>query len=504
MTARSRCSAAVILFAVAACFLVAGCQGRGGAGVVRVTPKPLGEPEGPAQAAAGTDRADASAARPRISIDPQYTVLQVVNVNLDQDPEEEQVIAVKRVADVGSPVRVLVVDADHSRGTYYFQSWESDTSATDVRVFSVSARDIIGDHSLQIVVNGMNEAGKLTLDVFRLLPPSQGKGLLYRPVCQMVADEITVDESERPDSYSTDPKPGASFPIIAYLRDPDSQNVMDLVRIRYSWNPSEGRYVPGAAEKIPGEEVQQAQLKSLFTGSGEQGFEQFIAGSWVQVVKDSFASIITFDPIGRRISLSSGNTQEAYLWRESLRTIYNTLRAVGENETVLQIRLIRTFSITVNDPNTITVTIRSNDSDESSTVTYTKVNDDIRQKLLDRPDAQAILSPLPLSGRYTGKRGLTIEFHAPSVTWTDNGGQRTGSYVLFSVGGGTILSTRFRTQPGTPDQISSWLVDYNEKKDATSSTRTLVLSPVQLTVNGYEEANGDDVSLLQYQDLRKK
>ena len=504
MTIRTPVSRGAILLAAAACFFVAGCQGRGGAGVVHVTPKPRGDTEGQPQAAAGPERPNDAAQRPRIWIDPQYTVLQIINVNLDQGPDEKQVIAVKRVADVGSPVRLIVVDADPSRGTYYFPSWESDTSATDLRVFSLSARDIIGDHSLQIVANGMNEAGKLTLDVFRLLPPSQGKGLVYRPVCQLVADEITVDESERPDSYATDPKPGISFPVVAYLRDPDSQNVMDLVRIRYSWNTTEGRYVPGAAEKIPGEEVQQAQLKSLFTGSGEQAFEQFISGSWVQVVKDSYASIITFDPVGRKISLSSGNTQEAYLWRESLRTIYNPLRAVGENETVLQIRLIRTFSITVNDPNTITVTIRSNDSDESSTVTYTKVSDDIRQKLIDRPDAQAILSALALAGRYTGKRGLTVEFQAPSVTWTDNGGQRTGSYVLFSVGGGTILSTRFRTQTGAPDLISSWLVDYKEKKDATSATRTLTLSPVQLTVNGYEEANGDDLSLLQYQDLKKK
>jgi hypothetical protein len=480
------------------------CQGRDGTGVVRVAPKSPGEAEGPVAVAAGTDQNDSSAVRPRIWIDPQYRVLQIINVNLDQDPDEEQVIAVKRVADMGSPVRLLVVDADPARGTYYFQSWESDTSATDIRVFSLSARDIIGDHSLQIVASGMNDAGRLTLDVFRLLPPSQGKGLVYKPVCQLVADEITVDENERPDSYATDPKPGTSFPVIAYLRDPDSQNVMDLVRIRYSWNPGEARYVPGAAEKIPGEEVQQAQLKSLFTGSGEQAFEQFISGSWVQVVKDAYASIITFDPIGRKISLSSGNTQEAYLWRESLRTIYNTLRAVGENETVLQIRLIRTFSITVNDPNTITVTIRSNDSDESSTVIYTKVSDDIRQKLIDRPDAQAILSPLALSGRYAGKRGLTVDFQATGVTWTDGGGQRTGSYVLFSVGGGTILSTRFRTQPGEHDQISSWLVDYREKMDSTSAIRTIILSPVQLTVNGYEEANGDDLSLLQYQDLKKK
>jgi hypothetical protein len=261
--------------------------------------------------------------------------------------------------------------------------------------------------------------------------------------------------------------------------------------------------VPGSPEKIPGEEVQQAQLRSLFTGSGEMGFEQFISGSWVQVVKDTYASIITFDPVGRRISLSSGNTQEAYVWRESLRTIYNTLRVVGENETVLQIRIIRTFSITVNDPNTITVTIRSNDSDESSTVTYVKVNDDIRQKLIDRPDAQAILSPLALSDRYVGKRGLTVDFQGTRITWTEDGVRRDGTYVVFSIGGGTILSTRFHAGPGQPDKLTSWLVDYKEKRDAASATRTLVLSPVQLTVNGYEEANGDDLSLLQYKELKK-
>jgi hypothetical protein len=441
--------------------------------------------------------------RPRIWIDPQYTVRQVINVNLDQDADEEQVIAVKKIADMGSPVRILVVDADPARGTYYFQSWDSDTSATDIRVFSLSARDLIGDHSLQIVASGMNEAGRLTLDVFRLLPPSPGKGLLYRPVCQLVADEISVEESERPDSYTTDPKPGTSFPIVAYLRDPDSHNVMDLVRIHYLWNAAEGRYVPGTAEKMPGEEVQQAQLRTLFTGSGEQAFEQFISGSWVQVVKDTYASIITFDPVARRISLSSGNTQEAYLWRESHRTIYNRLLVVGENETVLQIQLIRTFSITVNDPNTITVTIIGNDSGESPTVSFTKVSDDIRQKLIDRPDAQAVLSSLALSGRYSGRQGVAVDFQAPRLTWADRDGQRAGTYVLFSFGGATILSIRFHTETGDPDQISSWLVDYKERKDPISETRTLNLSPVKLTVNGYEEANGDDLSFQQYRDLRK-
>jgi hypothetical protein len=502
-----------ILRAAALCALLSAalgaCQPRDGSGVVRIVPKAQGQgatPEPAAIAAAGTEPGNT---RPRVSIDPRYTVIQILNINLDQDADEEQVIAVKRISEVGSPVRLIVVDADPNRGTYYFQSWDTDTSATDSRIFSLAAKDLIGDHSLQIVASGMNEVGKLTLDVFRRQPPSLGQGLTYKPVCQLVADEINVEESERPESYATGPKPGAPFPIVAYLRDPDSQNVMDLVRIRYAWNPDAARFVPGAAEKIPGAEVQQAQLRALFTGSGEQAFEQFISGSWVQVAtsakaKDTYSSIIDFDPFRRKISLSSGNTQEAYIWRESYRTIYNSLRAVGENETVLQIQLIRTFFITVNDPNTITVTIISNDSGESPSATYTRVNDEIRQKLIDRPDAQVVLSPISLLGRYAGKQGLSIDFQPPRVIWTDNTQQRAGTYVLFSLGGRTILTTRFHSETGGADQITSWLVDYKEKRVSSTTTRTLGLSPVQLTVNGFEEANGDDLSVQQIQDLKKK
>ncbi len=211
----------------------------------------------------------------------------------------------------------------------------------------------------------------------------------------------------------------------------------------------------GPRRRSPASKCSRPSFERSFTGSGEEAFEQFISGSWVQVpaaaqakAKDTYPSIIDFDPLGRKISISSGNTQEAYIWRESYRTIYNSLRAIGENETVLQIQLIRTFFITVNDPNTISVTIISNDSGESPSATYTRVNDDIRQKLIDRPDTHAILSPLSLLGRYTGRQGLSIDFQSPRVTWTDNLRQRTGTYVLFSLAGGTILTTRFRSEAG--------------------------------------------------------
>lgn len=189
--------------------------------------------------------------RPRIMIDPRDTVLQVINAQLTKGPGEEQVIAVKRMADVNSPVRLIVVDIDPERGTYYFPSWESPTDATDNRIFSLAVRDLLGDHDVEIVASGMNKDGKLTLDVFRRITAPFRGDLAYAPVCQIVADDIHILESDRPDSYADDPKNGQSFPIETYIRDPDSQNVMDLLKITYQWSPQDGRYVPGLPEKVP-------------------------------------------------------------------------------------------------------------------------------------------------------------------------------------------------------------------------------------------------------------
>jgi hypothetical protein len=370
---------------------------------------------------------------------------------------------------------------------------------------------VVGDHQAEIVATGTNEAGKLTLDVFRPNPPVQGKGLEYRPICQLVADEVSIEESDRPESYSAERKPGASFPILAYLRDPDSQNVMDLVRLRYTWNDKEGRYAPGTAEKIPGAEVQQAQLKALFTSSGEDAFEQFISGSWVQVIPPTkknpaptYGGIIDFDTRSRRISLLSGNTQEAYVWRESHRTIYNSLRAIGENATVLQIQLMRTFYISVTTPTTIDVKIGGNESGDSPTATYTRVTDDIRAHLLGGVDSQISMLGLSLSGRFLGAQGQAVEFHAPELTWANADGQKPGTFVLFSLGGNPVMSVRFHRGVRARDQIISWLVDYKERKEPGRVVRVLTLSPIHLTVNGYEDANGDALVLQQYQSTPSK
>ena len=99
------------------------------------------------------------------------------------------------------------------------------TNATDNRIFSLAVKDLVGDHDVQIEASGMNKDGKLTLDIFRRGQDPHGTELVYVPVCQIVADDIHVEESDRPDTYAMDQKNGDSLPVDTFVRDPDSQDV---------------------------------------------------------------------------------------------------------------------------------------------------------------------------------------------------------------------------------------------------------------------------------------
>ena len=471
-------------------------------------------PQGPRVSAASEDpqsrgdpRTETEGAKPRVAIDTQDLALRVVSANLDVDPEEEQVIAVKKRDDVEAPVRVIVADSDPVQGQYFFQSWESETNAINARVLDLVVTDLVGDHGREIVVSGMNREGRLTLDVFRPSPPPLGKGLAFRPVCQIVADEIHVEESERDDAYTYGGKNGGSFPIVSYLRDPQSENVMDLIRITYSWKYAEGRFVPGPPEKIPGEKVEQKQLEKLFTTGTAAAFEEFLAGSWVQLSLGSggaakLGALVDFQPHSRRLSISSGDTTEVYIWRDTLRTIYNRVILIGENEAVPKIT--KTFSIGVDSISAIAVSIQGSDLGDFPLATYTKVSDEIQAQLLGETGAAVTLDEPALAGAYASASDLTIEFSNPRLAWIEAGKRREGSYVVYSLGGRRVLGVRLLGENPQAAESRSYLADFKERREPNRIVRVLVLTPVLVTVKGFEEAVGNPLTLSQTQDLPKK
>jgi len=498
---------------LAAVVLLAGCSRSGNAnGHSRViVPKAVDDSvNSPSQTAAAGTLTVAAMPQPRITIDPRDTVLQVINASLKKGPEEEQVIAVKRVADMDSHVRLIVVDVDPERGTYYFQSWESPTNATDNRIFTLAVKDLLGDHDVELVASGMNKEGRLTLDVFRRTKDPYGSSLVYAPICQIVADDIHILESDRPDSYTSDQKSGDSFPIDTFVRDPDSQNLMDLLKISYQWSPRDGRYVPGPPDKVPGEKVAQAQLSKLFSSLSPDSFEDFLAGSWVETDTDSTPRVgaatspteLSFDPRSRKIVVSTGDTEEVFSWRLTARTIYNSARLVADNETVSQIS--RTFEITALSTVSLSVAFVGDDSpDRPQVSTYSRISDQLQANLL-RHAAAPTPQPLPhLNGQYFGSSRIVVSFTGSQLRWKESGKERTAEYVLFPLMGKIILSARFFGS-NQSDEDKSWVADFRESKNPARTRRTLVLSPVQLTVSGYEDAVGDTISLEQEIDFKAR
>jgi hypothetical protein len=449
---------------------------------------------------------DAETPRPRVTVDAEDEVLAIVSANLDTDPEEEQVIAVRLRDGIDSPVKVMVADSDSAQGQYYFQSWEAETNATNPRVLDLAVKDLVGDHGREVVVSGMDREGHMTLDVFRASAATPGKALSFRTVCQVVADEITIEESERDDEYALGTKSGRSFPITAYLRDPESDNVMDLVRITYAWKYSDGRYVPGQAEKIPAEKVEQKQLEALFTMGTAAGFEEFLSGSWVQVLPtpagDRIGAIVDFQPRSRRISISTGDTQEVYVWRDTLRTIYNRVMLIGENESVAKIT--KTFSVGVETGSSIALSVQASDLGDYPLATYTRATEDIQARLLARSGTSVLLDGGQLEGTYSAGPDLVLEFASPRVTWSEAGKARQGSYAIFTLQGRTILDIRVLGPRQAPAERMAFLADYREKRDAGRAVRTLVLTPVQLTVKGWEESLGRTLTLTQTVVIPKK
>jgi hypothetical protein len=456
---------------------------------------------------AGSPRAQAgspASMRPRIPLPAGHRVLAIVDARLDADTPVEQVIALKRVDDTASPVRLLV--ADVSPSNRYTLSCQADTSATSPRVFDLTAADVVGDHSTAIMASGLDREGKRTLDVYRPVRV-KGQGLSLRSIASVVADDIRIDTPERGESYTSGQKSGESFTITSFSRDPASASSMDLIRVLYQWQPAEGRYMAGSPERIPAEKVEQKQLEKLYTSPDTDEFESFLDGAWLELrgaegTTPKAGSIIHFQPASRRVTISTGDTEEVYVWKESLRTLFDRILVIAENDE--KNKISRTFSIRASSVSALEITNQGSDAGDNATTTYTRVTEEIRLKYLDPQTALASLIAPPVTGAFLDNLGRRVLFEKGRVSWSEGMKTRSGTCVFFSLDGRDIMSVRFFDDAGAPTETSHFAIDIHEKRDMGRIVRTLDLTPVQMRVSGIEEAVGDRLSLEQTTEIPKK
>jgi hypothetical protein len=415
----------------------------------------------------------------------------VVNANLDADVQEEQVVAVQRRDDPASPVRLVVLDPEFPRGRGARVCWEARTLASSARAFTLAVKDLVGDHGMQLVATGTSSEGRFTLEVFRR---AAADDLVFAPICQIVADEIAIEETPRSEAYSAGLKNGASWQVVSWLRDTESRNPMDLVRLRWSWRPALNRYASEPPEKVPGDQVGQDQLRQLYADLRPAAFEGYLAGLWGATPAGATrpSVVVQFDTASRRIAINDGDSLESFAWRDTVRTLFDRIVVVAENEAVS--RITRTFSIRAAGASEISVSIRGDNEWDARDLSLVR--------LPDRPSAAAgVAAPaIRPAGTYGGAGGVSVRFAADRLDWVAGDTSRHGTWVSFALGSRSILTVRFLDGSR---ETRSWLAALKETRDKTTASRKLTLSPVMLTAEGWEETPGDTLELVQSEKLAK-
>ncbi len=438
---------------------------------------------------------------PKVPIRKEDNLLQAINVNLDLDQSEEQILVLKDKEKADAPIRVAVADYDNVRNEYVM-SWEHATNATNIRTFTVTTEDIIGDHNLEIICTGMNSKGEQTLNIFRKTHPPTGVNLYYTEIFSIaVKGTIDIERHERSQAYKLGQKNGTSYSIVTYSRDPNGEHIGDLVKKTYNWRYQTNTYVETDQEKIPGKQIEDQRLNDLYT-KGADAFETFLAGPWFKAsgngakaandptasTPDTSNTILFFDPAKKEITFYSGDVMEVYYWENSYRTLYNRLVISGYNELVQYIKA--QISISVTSINHIEVY-----SPDEWAGTYEKLTESMQQSLIKT--ANEPYTPPDLSGRYSSPNGSTIDFNAPRFVLDEGGTKRSGGYSVFDYGA-PVIELRFLSPGGIVEGTRSYKIDWGEQKSKTQIVRKLTMTPGRLGIHGFV-ATGDPP--LQYEQV---
>ncbi len=433
-----------------------------------------------------TENGSTTAIQANIPLDPDEQLIEVVNINLDLDSHDEQILILKKKGEATALIKIAVVDFDTIRSRY-LRSWESLTNATNIRTFNITLKDVVGDHNLEIICRGINNIGRLSLDIFRKTPSPSGMGLYFAPICQIVADgSIEIEEIERSEGYQLGQKNGPSFPIFAYVKDIESENILDLVKHSYYWQYKKNKYILTSKENIPGEAVEEKQLAELFDSKSVESFEEYLAGPWYLSGTENGQNeeLILFNPAERSISIFSGDVQEIYIWKDSLRYLTNRLLIYTENESINTLK--KRIDVEAKTINNIEVIIRGSELWDNFKGSYVKLSEELQQSLLDKRLSAAVKGDIRLSGLYRSPAGVELIFAPPRFTWLEKGSEYSGGFSVFNIGE-NILYLKGLNPNGLTTGDKTFVFDYSEKREDNRLIKTLLLFPAVLTVHGAEK-----------------
>jgi len=457
-------------------------------------------------ASAGTEGAPASEAGTTVNhipAMPNEVILNVASFNAEQQEGDEQILTVRKTDRADGRLSIVVADYIESKKAWV-RSWEGDTLSTKLTTFSIQIKDLIGDHNLDIVCTGMNDEGDQTITAFR----RDQSSLAYSQIVALAADSIVIGDTDRSEGYQLGQTNGESWPVYAYTRDKDSQNILDQVKDKYAWDLRRGQYVKTGSERIPGAQVERDTVSKILTGS-EKDFESFLQGVWYEAGKAPFdpgTRLIHFDKASGGVSFFSAEAQEVFRWTESHSTRYG-LYVRCQNDSVDDLVRLMDIELTGSD----LVSIRVFEDLQMKVDPEDRWDGSFRRLPRDMPAAKGLAggggakdgvgltkASLKLEGPYRTPGGMELSFAASRYSLKSAAAPtESGSFELYALGGDTALDLIAMRSDGLPSARRTYKASYTETRSGKDLVRALRLSPAKVSIDGIELLQEDDLILEQ-------
>ena len=432
---------------------------------------------------------------PKVPVLENETLLKVINVNLDLDLQEEQILVLKDKENIDSLIHIAVLDYEGVIKDYR-RTWEGQTGIASIRGFNISLLDIVGDHNIEIICAGVSLENQQSLSVFRKTKRENDTGLYYGVIFDLKANgTIEILEVPRSASYESGMRDGKSFPIISTVENPDSQNVMDLIKNTYFWDFPSRRYIKVKEEKILGTQVEEERLRILLQGD-ESIFEEHIRGPWFLNTDPKY--LVEFNIKDGKVTFYSGDIQEVYNLKNSYKILGNLLRIGGENELINHVE--NEIYIKLVDLNTLGITVRDIDTQTriktpnevwsgqyfrfTSGLSHLESPQDSRK---DHPD---------LFGKYLGDGGESISFQGNRFTYDSENESFSGGTSLFYADV-PLLNLRILDAAGISRENRLYRYEFSTSHLGNTVQRILTLHPGNMGIYSFEEFSDDFIRFQQ-------
>jgi len=421
------------------------------------------------------------------------TLLNILTIDFDGDNQDDQINLVRNMT---SPYIYLLIGLYNSKTGTYDRTAEITTRITQTSTFSYNGMDIIGDHRLCLVYQGITDSGESTLQIFR----GSSSGGRFRLV--NVGDfksngTIFVQQLARKESYELSQSNGESFPVWVYSTPVDDQGkaLGDQLQIKYEWNHRSSKYEETNRLRIKGRQGVTKEIARI--GGSSKQFGEFLSGLWYRSTNEgNGVRYICFDYANSEIILLYTGTEEVYKWGNSY-VSGNTLYVTSENDAITNYQ--RRYNITLVDSDEIAISMQD-DLRIMIVESSSLWNGNYKRMSIGSPFTTGALGPtvqtyidmLKRGGMWVTSDGTSVAFKDSEYTVAGEDSTDNGKYVGIDVGSEAVLS--FRSSTLYPYFASDYLVtfaetetekektkDQDKNKDKEKALPKIILQPVVIT-----------------------